>query len=795
MCILDALPALPNELQFTGDEPARVKQKAAKLKAKPPGFYTFNVGGTHHTGGRAKAEYVTIDQEVSAPRGPARLSVGGARSSKLMPKSHRESKQLHLPTLHKFWNKTYQDDSSTIPDIDQRGRLKARDNPEVEQLSRVSIELGVEPLPAGVAFPSTTYLGHSWLHELINLLPGTHPPHAPPSCTMFDCYLHPDMSVADFTPYLESISDMLRNLILGGDGSITHETCHQWQGFLHAVSQHLSWLLLRAQEAEHLTLTTEMDSFVRRLVSLTEEPVEILPEDETPNPLVLQILWFHIETATRLALDRKRRLEEPDRVAVAEALKGLVVKLWDYTFGIWAISLDLSREALTPPSISQQIAELWVCSLNLANDMSFQTGLLPETVTFWSTYLQVIKSKVLDAPQVGIRAQESLWRSVFSLCALSQFSIHGNSSMTPRIPPSWPTIVAILEPAPLACIEDPDPSNSAQTTSKTMRDFLRRLDKYARVLVCRCLFLNLKWHWRLDADGAPRVFNRLIDVFKSRKFASLKDEQSDFPSFLRHNDIALLQEKKSSDTAFTMFLKLVVRAAEDMRKNNPRFAQSEAIPPGLKQILSLAVPLSSFPFTKERPPIDHQRSMLYNRFSAIAVAIYLEPTEVNVKYRISTARRYVKFEDTDDETRRACIRGAMHLAIVLRHLALPLTDVLDWLKDITNILIDEYQASDASKIPSHTPRVKDKVVMLITLLLGSVRLILETPSMDPGADEHKYPDPALLEGRKPHLFLHYKVALTFSVLQLGSLVSSPTRLTCPLSHPLVTKSAGWSRSS
>ena len=136
--------------------------------------------------------------------------------------------------------------------------------------------------------------------------------------------------------------------------------------------------------------------------------------------------------------------------------------------------------------------------------------------------------------------------------------------------------------------------------------------------------------------------------------------------------------------------------------------------------------------------------MLYNRFSAIAVAIYLDPG--NVRHRLSLARRYVNFKDTDEETRRACIRGAMHLAILLRHLGLPLTDILEWLTDITNVLVDEYEQGTKKDVSaSH----QSGAVVGVQLVLGCVRKIFEKSTMNPNETGKSYPDPALLEGRKP----------------------------------------------
>ncbi|KAI0712388.1 methyl methanesulfonate-sensitivity protein 22 [Earliella scabrosa] len=350
-------------------------------------------------------------------------------------------------------------------------------------------------------------------------------------------------------------------------------------------------------------------------------------------------------------------------------------------------------------------------------------------------YRDVLRVK-REAVGNRLLALEQSWKSIFTLCGLSQFSIHGHSSMTPRIPHSWQTIVFVLEQAPLNHV----------TTGATKADKVneRMRAQYVRVLLSRCFWLHLKWQWRLEVHEAVHLFNRLNQFFKERNFVNLVDEQSDFPSFLRYHNIGLLQEKKSSDTAFTLFLKMVVRAAEDLKKPNPQLAESNATRVSLTKLISLMLPVGNL--STGAPLTDHDRSMLYNRYSAVVVAIYLDPTEANRKRRLSLARQYVDFKFVDHENRRACIRGAMHLAIILRHLALPLDDILDWLKEMTETLVQEYQKSDASKVPSHEPKVTDRAVTSIQLLLGCVRRVLMTSSMNPDHHEHKYPDPTLLQG-------------------------------------------------
>ncbi|EGO22248.1 hypothetical protein SERLADRAFT_472803, partial [Serpula lacrymans var. lacrymans S7.9] len=214
------------------------------------------------------------------------------------------------------------------------------------------------------------------------------------------------------------------------------------------------------------------------------------------------------------------------------------------------------------------------------------------------------------------------------------------------------------------------------------------------------------------------------------------------------NDLNLLSKSNHGETAFELFLKLIVQASQDHPDGDEDARRMKSSQ--VRKLLQLAIPVGSVPFTKAEPPSAHELSMLYNRFSALVVAIHLDPVVVNLRRRLAQARRYVNFKEADDTTRLACIRGMMHFAIMLRHHYLPLDDLLAWLSEMCEILLSEFKELDvpASKDgkPQPTNAVKDRIILAIQVLLGSVRRIIETPSMDDTQKPAEYPDPALLEG-------------------------------------------------
>ena len=158
--------------------------------------------------------------------------------------------------------------------------------------------------------------------------------------------------------------------------------------------------------------------------------------------------------------------------------------------------------------------------------------------------------------------------------------------------------------------------------------------------------------------------------------------------------------------------------------------------------MSVLIPVGSVPFTKDTPPTSQELSMLYNRLSSIAIAIYLDPNVTNANSRIAQARRYVTFKDADLSTRQACIRGMMHFAMINYTLQLPLTPTLDWVTEATDVLLDEYRT-----FPPNDTRLelKNRIVLTLQLLVGSLRRILECIGKK---NPKVYPDPVFMEGRK-----------------------------------------------
>ncbi len=146
-----------------------------------------------------------------------------------------------------------------------------------------------------------------------------------------------------------------------------------------------------------------------------------------------------------------------------------------------------------------------------------------------------------------------------------------------------------------------------QIYSGLSRSLCRR-DAYIRLVVSRCLILQKRWCRRLDDDASSALFRRLVDIFKSHKFANLRGEIAGFAVFVQESDACLLMEDANMDSAFMIFLKLIFASAEQMW---PTLSKDKYLG-RTKKLLSLVMPVGTVQLSTLRLPFDEQLSVLYN---------------------------------------------------------------------------------------------------------------------------------------------------------------------------------------
>ncbi|TFK51700.1 hypothetical protein OE88DRAFT_1658283 [Heliocybe sulcata] len=699
-------------------------ERMRRRKAQKPQVYVLSNPGRQIKSGKRQTHLITLDLEdedfrqALAPRPVSQAHEPRGPRPKLAPRTRAASgvafalesdeEDYHMP----------------------RGMPGRTPDPPELVLRDIKSDCNVPFLPSGVTFGPRTYIGRGWLYELTKVLSNPHEASRPMAYTAYDIDLSPSLTREELVKLLSGICDLC---FLHATAPPTEDSAKEerakWEVFMHVVCQMLSWLFKDAEltEQDALILSDAREEIAKLSERLEEHA--ITTSDSLEKSGFWAAYWFCVEAFARLAVLAKN----DDFTYFMKYSARLLKQLRRYGMQQTIDPLLTLDKPLDDGDACIRTAEVWVSLFHTCNAMAtLATGGPPprESHPFSRVVMGAIQGGQHE-PHSDLEISEDMWKTIFTVSALSQFSVHGMVTSTPRLPAAWELVELALKRIRLTA--EPD---SAEVLSKRS---LSKRDGYVRLVVSRCFVLWKRWHWRLD--NALQIFNHLVEIFKSRKFTNLLDERPDFPNFLRRTNLQLLSECSNGDTAFTIFLKLIVQTVSDLRACSESSGKDTSVPK-LKKLLSLAVPVGSVPFTKATPPMGQELSMLYNRYSAIAIAIYLDPTPGNIRYRLSQAQRYVVFKDADFATRMACIRGVMHLAMLIRHLQTSVDLMKQWLAEITNILVDE---CTVVSIGEHVGDARNRLLS-IQLLLGSVRRVIETPNMDPSRTEAVYPDPGLLEG-------------------------------------------------
>ncbi|KAG1746777.1 Mus7/MMS22 family-domain-containing protein, partial [Suillus paluster] len=586
-----------------------------------------------------------------------------------------------------------------------------------------TVDLGIDILPSGIVFSAGTYIGRGSLHQLICLVTGHVQPVAPSRCTARGFDLGPDTSVHILTTVFAPLCDQLADDVLKGHEWIT-ASAKDWELAMRAVCHLVSWQCLNIDDQEfsslELTVHESMGSLVARVLEADLHQFSLL------------VCWFAVELAARIMhAARIRRGSSEPRELFRFALL-LMRPLADIDFRETLVSFKEFEGPLEITSTPVQAVESWICLFHLLTNCTSETPGNLSSEPFWLLFKQLIQDEA-SSFTTAVEASEYVWRNMFSFCALSQFSVHGMSTSLSRIAPSWETILATLKL--ISLVADPQKDALTQTAS------LNKRDEYVSVIASRCFLLWKRWHWSLD--DAMTMFNHLVEIFRSRKFASLRHEQPKFMQFMVQRDISLLSVQDRGDNVFEVLLKMIVQVAEAEDTSDTEKKQRDI---QVKKMLNMVVPVGSVASTRAAQPTGHESSMLFNRLNAMAVAIHLDPSISNVRHRVGQARRCVNFKEAHDFTRAVCIRGIEHICAVMRHHRVQLGEILSWLAEVTGILLDEYQQARTLTSIDNKNIVKNKTVEMIKSLLTSVVRMIETSSLDTKDERHEYPDPAFLEG-------------------------------------------------
>ncbi|KZP26671.1 hypothetical protein FIBSPDRAFT_1040698 [Athelia psychrophila] len=599
----------------------------------------------------------------------------------------------------------------------------------------IKLDFDIPCLPSGTSFGPNSFIGRGWLKELIALVRGDEQTCVPTFYAAHGIQLSAVMSISELSESLVRVVDgFLAHLVTPKENHEVEGTNH-WETLLHTICQHLSQLPRCSTTEEPSQLGETLQEQLLRLLAHVETDSLFGDNGEPSSVGLLNVYWFAIEAWARFSCSMQTAHPDVSLSAndLVKYIALLIDRLLQYGTGK-ALEPVLARlVSNTTQSVSHRGAELWVCLFHFLSNCQ----VLPSDDAtaglehpFWSIIMLAFQRR---ESQSALEASENVWRTVFGLCAFAQFSMHGMTTSKCGLPASWRLVEFALGKIRLSADPDIDAGLSDQILSKR--------DEYVWMIASRCYTLSKRWQWKLD--NASSMFNHLADIFRSRKFANLRRERSDFPDFMLEHNMGLLFEHKTSDTAFQIFLKLIAHAAKDGEVVQEGLnAQRQALGK-LNKLLAMAVPVGSFPFTKASPPTKQELSMLYNRFSALAVNIHLNPSPANIRNRLNHARRCADFKEGDDTTRVACIRAAMHFAVLTGHHSTKLDELLAWLFDMADPLVDEYLQANLPSTRTTSILAKNRTLFSIQILLGAVRRIIDQLASD---HPQQYPDPKLMTG-------------------------------------------------
>ncbi|KAK2465640.1 hypothetical protein APHAL10511_002184 [Amanita phalloides] len=700
----------------------RQRKRKTNQRHKANGLYVFSGKGKRRIiSGRSEVQPVSVDMYVDT-----REAYNDWADAFQPPGSLRDRAIVHQADRnHRVVNALTKKQRRNMAADSDEGDLSADDG-AISPTLKAPSNMGMPLLPPGITFGDQTYVGKRRLEQLISTFSSTMQIPEPTPCDLRGYNLRSDMTLDDFSRTLHRIREDIVEFSTGLPEVDQVERLHEWDIVSRAVFRLLSWFRASGDDQQRGQLQRIVE---RNASAIVDHIRELDLTSKSLDSAILQLDWFTVELLARAGC--KASLSGSD-TATSNVFHKTLALLVDHLIDLDVLSSVKAVMHGNPTSsnLAQESAELWVCLIHLLGAYTAHAtegGIKP----LWSLVLTNLQKR---DEQSNLKASEKVWETIYCLNALSQFSVYGMTTSQPRLPAAWPLVVFALKKIRLAA--------NATTDKNLSEASLIQRDKYIGVIALRCFHLFDKWKWQLD--DASEVFNELGETFRSRKFANLRHEKPDYPLFMLRNDWSLLSQGAKKDSAFALFLKLIVKAGKS--------DSSSELSPKFKKLLSLAIPVGSLPFTKATPPSKDDLSMLFNRFSAVAIGIYLD--RASYKTRVSHVRTYVAFAGADTTTRMAVIRGMMNLANLIRKIELPLGAMAEWISDISLALADELRSiptlPNESKINGANQEQQPESVawchlhICVQMLLSSIRRILGLQN-----ENREYPEPALISSLKP----------------------------------------------
>ncbi|EAU90203.1 hypothetical protein CC1G_05741 [Coprinopsis cinerea okayama7 len=697
------------------------KRKERKAKAARNGLYmTISKQGGVKYVSRKGPDYQTLDLQQEDRRRVARNANPGA---KIRPWEGPPAHRMPRPTPPSPAPRRMSVDppSSDVEMVDGPAFPEAEvreDDDLVEEL--VLKDGGVHALQVGVELPGAQYIKNGWLQEVINSFGND---YQLPSLgrLILPGYEEFDLSNGFDDMRLREVVQRLSDVLLEFADKLpdpdqdreAEQLTFVARHVCLAISHHSPGSTAPNEVAESVAKPIE-EHLLKHLSQLKDEP---RPAQSIDIPL-LQFDWYAVEVGLRLrrpVLDSRGELMKGS--TLAQAIQLTMHHL--LTLGLDPVmeAVKELQDADTAADVSAThlfAAEIWVRLIHVLEAFS---RLRPPTnrkqpPLFWHFVLTDFRTSIDGNPDDPALI-ERCWRTLFSLCALSQFSTTGMVVQKRHLPACW-DIVELLFGRTLSRDSDSEYQ-----------------DAYLRYLLSRCLLLQERWKWQI-VDIAPLVKQVLDKVFVPRKFAGLGNEKAKFPTFLRNDSGDKIAEFEPKDSSYTLLLKFIIKASQDINTNNSR-----KITAGIRKLISLSDPVSAIAFVDEKNPTESELATVVNRITAAVVTVYLDPTTFSQK--VSQLQRTIPVDKmTDHNTRMIVIQGIFCWARFLLRWQpeLGLEPLAMWGGEVAKALAELW--------PTGRPCQDPTVPAACSLLFETVRRIFDLQ-----AEIKQYPEAQFLSNLKP----------------------------------------------
>ncbi|KAL9932499.1 hypothetical protein V8E36_008616 [Tilletia maclaganii] len=649
---------------------------------------------------------------------------------------------------------------------------------------KLRVDFGIQPLPFGLHFDATSYLGRGRLAKVLEAADASG--QASPqdvllqSVYAFGLDLRLDMSADDMLQVLPSLFDAMYVAILPESGDPANSSL----GIRSSAEAALSFLGRYLSKASRMVATAEFASLfeaVKTHLARTCDRLGAMAKlgSDAHGNASLALRWFAVEYAWRALVGKGSRVD----VTFSQVDYALELSVAAQHLMLYLSKHGLHRTFKTIRTAVQSkddnhvlfdlTAELWICLIHLLHRVPSVAPDAGQVCSFWVVFESA--NKVLIDRGVGrqrLGASERTWYCIFAICALSQFGpASGMTGDKPALAQHWSLVTFALSLVRFRFDEK---------TEKTMSSTsIQRRDGYIRVVLQRCLTLSTKWAWRLDQ--AEVTMSKLFDIFNSHKLCNLPSELErthDFPVFLCRYDESYLKQLTPEDLGeargsgrplvFHVFIKLLARAAYDLRLVASNAADAER---RIARLFSRMSPVRTMPFSKTSPPTSIERSILFNHYTMVLLYLLFVPSGAN--QRLRQLRSFLPFPGADIASQMTCIRSMLYIGVLFRHHDLPLQPVTAWFSEALPLLVQQHEALERQRLSgSKTGPYKDWTATAIyrelrstsTLLVAALRAIqhiLKHPSLDQAESSRAagYPDFQLLQADWIKTMLEGQVAI------------------------------------